>query len=100
VEHAKQYDGPFGGELKSLDWIADVIAKHLDGSAGVSQYRSKPVESSANAAAAQFLKRRYPDQRDGLADGKFAPIARDGEVLPPKLLAQQTVEWIQEREGL
>ena len=100
VEHARQYDGSFGGELKSLDWIADVIAEHLDGSDGVSHYRSKPVESSANAAAARFLKRRCPDQRDGLADGKFAPFAQDGEVLSPKLLAQRTVEWIQEREGL
>lgn len=41
VEHARQYDGSFGGQLKNLDGLANVIAYHLDGSDGVSQYRSK-----------------------------------------------------------
>jgi hypothetical protein len=99
VEHARQYDGSFGGELKSLDWIADVIAAHLDGPNGASHYRSKPAEASANAAAARFLQARHPEQRGQLAGGKFAPFAADGAVLPPKLLAQRTVEWIHERES-
>ena len=99
VEHARQYDGSFGGELKSLDWIANVIAAHLDGPDGASHYRSKPVEASANAAAARFLEARHPEQRAELADGKFALFAADGAVLPPKLVAQRTVQWIQQRES-
>jgi hypothetical protein len=71
----------------------------LDDADGVTQYRSKPVEASANAAAGRFLEERYPEQRAQLAGGKFAPFAADGAVLPPALLAQRTVEWIQEREG-
>lgn len=100
VEHARQYDGSFGGQLKKLDAITNVIADHLDHPDGVREYRSKPVESSANAAAARLLAERCPEQRAHLAGGKFAPFADDGEVLSPALVAQRTVRWIREREEL
>ena len=98
VEHARQYDGSFGGELKRLDWIANVIAAHLDGPDATSHYRSKPVEASANAAAARFLQARHPEGRAELADGSSARSPATARC-SPRLVAQRTVEWIQERES-
>jgi hypothetical protein len=74
------------------------IAYRLDGENGTAQYRAKPVELNANAAAAKLVRARYPDQvGELLASDRFAPLATQRELIRDDELARATTLYVAER---
>jgi hypothetical protein len=94
VEHVRQFGTkPFGDALRELDDLATRVADAIDGGRNTT-YRTKPVETAANRAAAAFLRGRHPTAGEALRNTPLAPLTREGALLPVDELPRLTVEWI------
>jgi hypothetical protein len=94
VEHVRQFGTKsFGEALRELDDLATRVADSIDRGRNAT-YRTKPVETAANRAAAAFLRVRHLTAGEALRETPLAPLTREGELLPVEELPRRTVEWI------
>lgn len=96
IEHAKQRD--VADEAFDLQGLVGAIVNVACGG-DKEQYRelinSSPLEADANAAAAAFLRRRYPAAIPGLLDGGDRYLAYVAETPGhPDTLIQRTVDFL------